>query len=149
MFLFQFCSFDSTTAPLIEGPPSEPISNDLQVHFAQTGHYLLPQTSEIEYHQAPESMKDFKDFVMTLRRNSDKRFYYKVAYDDFHNNGPFDGDMAFIIIEAVVLIVTGSAVAFIAWFITESKVSMLLVLLIDSRCTCAVRVMVLGLCVCL
>jgi hypothetical protein len=115
MFPFQFCSFDSATLPLIEGPDSEqnlPI-NDITRQFARSGHYPLPPISEIKYVFAPEFKKGF------AMASSDEMIRQNIPSADLLSS---DGYMTFIIVEAIVLVITGSAVAFTACFFSGGQV---------------------------
>ena len=119
---FQFCPFDATTNPFIKGSPSEHVRDVL---LAQTGHYCLPHTSDIQYHAKPMIIKDFKDFVMSFRKEQENKVHHSVPFEDPYPESYPDENVTFIIIEALVLIITGLAVALIAWCVTESQVNIM------------------------
>ncbi|CAI8052165.1 Serine/threonine-protein kinase/endoribonuclease IRE1, partial [Geodia barretti] len=114
MLSIDFYSLDSATLPLLEGPDSEqnlPI-NDITKQFARSGHYPLPPISEIKYVFAPEFKRGF------AMASSDEMIRQNIPSADLLS---FDGYMTFIIVEAIVLIITGSAVALTAWFFSGGQ----------------------------
>ena len=78
---------------------------------------MLPQASEIDHHPLKEFNKDPKDLIITLRENDENGVFEDILHS------PSDGSLTFVIVETLVLIVTGSAVAFTAWLITRVQVN--------------------------